>query len=643
MVLELLESVYDLLVGIIREHGIKETTIQIKRNSFCLIYISDFFDLIKNLDISEVESKIDISKLLYNINLVDMAVFYDSKHDDDYWVSTSTVIDIQASLGFYIFEQKKQGKIPSVLYWGREFRNWIGAEKENAIEERLQDYFASAVANAGTMYVCGLISAGCFDIIDDGFYYRRLSLIALTSHIEKRVVAALHAFLYYMLYSEDEKYVGTDLKIEALKFWEKNRNIYNKFIYDYADDIVKLLIENLNSEWRFEDNEGKPERIHDVRSRWIYYLLRRFDFRMRNRRQGGVLVLPEAVEDYCLFTIMYLSKYRIDSQPLRWMKDSDHNVDDFIKYIDNSNKKSIKKRLQDYTQFAEGEYVIKDDGRRREQTSLFIELYNQIIVGIRDLYKEKKVDEAREKEARFLKDKNEINNKISEWEHIIISAIKNAFSEDIDLYGNGKDIDFHDISLFHFTTYTDMVKDSINDTSVNRIIAALIDGYIGLLADEKWIDKKTRDEYIDDQEYIHYLIENDIGCMIGSEYLLKNNDYLMSEKFNSATKDFKWIKNVGCFKGMGVKKESVRFYIKDLKVDIKNSNAEYEKVRETNAEGQYFYEPIFNISIDFNNKEDLEEFVGQSRKIVEVTAKIAVSVYDEKPIGFYFENEFLFR
>ena len=129
--------------------------------------------------------------------------------------------------------------------------------------------------------------------------------------------------------------------------------------------------------------------------------------------------------------------------------------------------------------------------------------------------------------------------------------------------------------------------------------------------------------------------------MIGSEYLLKNKDYMMTEKFQKATEDFKWIKSIGCRLGMGVKKESVRFYIRNLKIDIDDSDAGNERVKGANATGKYFYEPVHNIPIEFNEKDSLEEFIRHSRKVVEVTAEIAVNVAGDGTIGFYFDGESL--
>ena len=492
MMLQLLEAVYGRLVSCVREEGIKaaDASIRSNRNGANLFNTRDFFDLVRPLDISSLENTVNISNLLYNVNLVDMALYYDpspaklckssTKKPDGvlaadgvkdgmkdsestplHWVSTATVIDIQALLGQYIAEQRRKGNMPSMEYWCKEFRLWIGADRERAVDESLREFFTSAVASAGTMYTCGLIAEGCFDIVDEGLYRQRLSTLLLISDIEKRVVAAVHAFLYYMLYWEDSEYVGKELKEGAEKFWPAVAGTYKRFIDRYESDIETLLIDDLNSEWHFRTVDGKDDRVPDSKSQWIYYLLRRFDFRMRNRRHGGVLVLSEAVEGYCLFTIVYMKRYGFRGSPFGWMTDENHSVEHFTKYINKDDNKSVRKRIHEFAEFmttdtSDGPVSRTDvasGARSVTKNTLFRNIYEGITVGISALYKEQKVKEAREKEAEYLKNKDKIDSKATCWQESILKTIVGAFGEDIDTFGSGgsDNVSYRSVHLLQYT------------------------------------------------------------------------------------------------------------------------------------------------------------------------------------------------
>ena len=686
-VLIILEAVYDRIAHCIYEDKILESAhpIRSSRRGFDLFNTGDFFGLIRDIEIKTVEKIINIPTLLYNVNLADMALYYDKaaastalssavtkknggeksieyqkvENPLNHWVTTATVIDIQALLGQYISEQKHKGNMPTISYWIKEFSGWYYASLDKAVADGLKEYWVTAIANAGAMYTCGLITEGCFDIVEEGLYNRCLTTVSLSSPIDRRVVAVVHAFLYYMLYCEDEKYVGADLRNEAFQFWSKVAGKYKYYIGHYDQEISSYLIDNLNDEWHFVNKtEGrekeitgdttdakiadKEEHIPDYKSQWIYYLLRRFDFRMRNRNGVGILILSDSVEDFCLFTILYLKRYGFNGLPLAWMTDEKHSVSKFLKYIDRENMKSVKKRVHEFVEFMLVDTArVAADGDK-EHNLLFKTIYEYIRVGISDLYKEEKIKEARKKEAEYLKNKEKIDEMAVGWRDTVLKDIITTFGEDIDTFGSNTNcIKYVQVHLLQYSIHTDMLDEAIDDNICHRIVSSLIDNYIRYLASNELIDKKDRGSFRDDQDYIHYLNNNNIEIMVGSEYLLKNHDYLMSEKFQKATANFKWLTSSGCFFGMGLKKESVRFYLQDLDVTVKNSDisSEYVGIKgpEYDPDG-YFYEPVKGVPLEFQ-REELEDFLGKSRKIVDVTARIGVTTYGENPIGFYFENE----
>ena len=144
------------------------------------------------------------------------------------------------------------------------------------------------------------------------------------------------------------------------------------------------------------------------------------------------------------------------------------------------------------------------------------------------------------------------------------------------------------------------------------------------------------DDFKDDQDYMCYLQNKRFNWLIGSEYLLMNKDFRMSEKFREVTKDYIWIKNIGCSYAMAIRRESVMFYFKDL--DVRIRQAGIKDVDVGNDSEVLAYEPVQGVKLQYRDSLELEEFVGQEKKVIEATAKVAFSVYGERPIGIYFTS-----
>lgn len=169
-----------------------------------------------------------------------------------------------------------------------------------------------------------------------------------------------------------------------------------------------------------------------------------------------------------------------------------------------------------------------------------------------------------------------------------------------------------------------------------RVVASLIDDFICLLIKQGYLDRKKFDDFKDDQDYMCYLQNKLLNWLIGSEYLLMNKDFRMSEKFREVTKDYIWIKNIGCSYAMAIRRESVMFYFKDL--DVRIRQAGIKDVDVGNDSEVLAYEPVQGVKLQYRDSLELEEFVGQEKKVIEVIARIAVDVYGERPIGIYFTS-----
>lgn len=594
-----------------------------------LISSYEYKALLKKTDINELVEKVSIQRTLSNMNYVDMTLFYEQCQEKEAWSSSATVLAIQAYQGQYIAEQKQKGNIPSMGYWSRTFWNtFIDPVHGTVIEEAKLPIYYKALANSGIMYTCGLLSAGCFDIVQESLFKEIIAYPSSSNTVINRIVAAVHPYIYYMTSREEADSVGLELLAQAKTFWNNNAEIYDCFIKN-NDEILKLWIDNLNTEYRTVCIRGKEQRKRDENSEWIYSLLQGFDFKM-NSDKGGILTLPEAITDFCLFSILYKSF----STQLNWIEDDYHRVEDFTRYVQADHENEVKQSIRGYVKFRMGKTLcpgkeVKDeiiDGKTNE-------IFKLLVVGIKNLYRDKKVKEAREWQSDYLKNLEVIEGGMDNWEKELIKTVKETFGENMCFFDDGNR-KYYDITCPKFEAYTNEVESAFNENNITRVVACLIDAYIRLLIKQECLVWKNRNGFKDDQDYIYFLNNNQLNWLVGSDYLLMNNDYRMSEKFREATKDYKWIKDTGCSYAMAIRKESVRFYIKDIAVNIRSAGTK-DLDEENDLEG-FEYEPVQGVKLQYKDNKELEEFIGQEKKVIEVTVRIAVGVYGERPIGFYF-------
>jgi len=596
----------------------------------------EYRELLRKTNIKDVEKKVGISRTLFNMNLVNMVLFYEQCEADEDWTADATVLGVQSYLGQYIAEQKQKGEFPTIGYWSRPF--WFYFLKlDNVVflEQALYQVFIQSVANAGIMYTCGLLTAGCFDIVQEGLYRSILATPAFCNDSILRIVAAVHTFIYYMTTREEKDRVGAELQEQAKLFWKENAATYNSFIR-FHTEINTLWVENLDSEYRTVCIEGEMRKKRSEKSGWIEDLLKSFDFKMRST-ESGLLILTEAVTDFCLFSILYNNITA--ENPLQWMQDEYHNVKNFIGYIQTGNKENLKHEIHKYVNFMMEGASGKNNNNNDRIIAQSKRIFEQLVVNLSSLYKEKKIKEVREQQAEYLKNLDSINNKKDRWKAEILKVIADKFGKDIDFYGEGEK-HYHSVNLFNFLTYTDSVEEALNESHKETVVTHLIDSYIQLLIEKGCLVKKVHGDFKDDQDYIQYLHEKQFSWLVGSEFLLMNQDYRMSDKYREATRDYRRIENTGCNYAMAVRKESLRFYLKDITISICSSVAQDESVKK--RDDIFVYEPIQDVPLHFK-EEELKEYIWQEKKVIEITAKVDVDIYGDRPIGIYFANEFMSR
>lgn len=650
--LKLVEAIYDCLFLLVKEErGTLKHTASCRHRFGIVEFYSFCNDIIRKISITEFESSIKLSTLIYKMNVIDLVLFGDyigednnNENNGERWIPNSSITSIQSVMGQYIVEQQVKGNLPNISYWAEIFNSWHGIENINYLDENDRNSLSEAVANGGVLYACGMIIHSQFSIIKEGLYERRLSSIIDFKYYEARAILSIHGYLYYMAWREDEKAVGIELKKKVRSFLEDSdvMQVYREFItqQDIVDDV---LIDNIRSEWRYKNKnkceyfkDNKDSRKHDDKSRLINVLIRGFDLRMGGR---GIhrLIMSEVIDDFCLFTIVFLYYHGLSN--LKWIGDEYHNIDDYISYISSGN--DVEKRIRDFVEFMNSD-ILKDEKMDSDKHKKYVyqsnEMYEMLQITVKEKYKAKRLKEAREKEAEYLRNHDMIEEKRIGWIKDIYQDIKKRFGSMLHDYVPSADstVQFFEYKLFNYTTYTNMIDDKFDNTDLERIATRVVDVFVSLMKNQGCVIYKNRKrDFKDDQDYANYLVKENLDVMIGSKLLLQNSDYMMTETFEDATKDCTWISTYGGFYAAAIQKGSVILYIRNLDANIREVTLDDEYMDTTLDD--YEYEPILNVSIPFA-RDELSDFLKNERKRVEVTAEIGIQVYDFNA-GIYFESE----
>lgn len=632
--LKLITAIYEELANCVKNEGIKLGKTGKQRRHFFLVTANDLLDLVRKIDINVMQDSIQIAELLYNMNLVDMALFYDSdvKPEDYPWCASSVIKDVQAALGSYIIQQKEKGNNPSVNYWTREFSKWFLADREKSISPELQPVFQNVVANCGALYTCGLISSGCLDIVMEGFYKANLGNLSLIGKTGKRALLAMYAFIYYMLVRESEEYVGYNLLKSLREFWPKVAQMFDNFIQNTIG-IQELLITNLNSQWRYEEKDGKEERKFITGSRWLYYLLRRFDFRMRNSHGGMQLILEDSIQDFCVYSIVNMHEY-LFTKRLDWMADVNHDIINFVTYIKQSKSVEVKKHILDYidfiTKFDCNSETADDLNERNKARANFI--YGEIFANIGNLYKSQKIKEAKEHELVYLSRTKNIEDKRNKWKVAILAEIGNVFGDAI-VTTPLLDSDYTVVHLAKIEIPSHMLESELDGRYTTYVVAGLMDAYAKQLIKTGCLECKIVQDFGDDKRYLSFLKNEKTNLMMGSTYLLRNKDWNMTKIFGTATENWRWITNNACFYGMALRKEDVSFCLKQIDIIIRTPDIADEENVQRIKDG-FAYAPVTDVVLNFK-EEELKNYLAHDKKEVDITAKIAVIPTGKAPLGFY--------
>lgn len=485
------------------------------------------------------------------------------------------------------------------LYWKRILERCFWTYTANIPKERVED-FLKAQCIVKFNYIYGFIENGLYALVIDNFFCGAMAKNFYSDDKYNVLLGLLvHCYLYYLTKPESEKIIEPGMRncAEKIVLHKEVKRVYNIFISHlwghsniFNVDILKQMIKILSPYERF------------------------------NEYSRGYLIIENVIKEYYMFITLYLSNaYNMPGLLER-------NLDDeiYYGYIYENKAESTKQMLI-------GLYTLIDDRESSEQEiSAKVELmYDGFSVFEKQKFKEKQMKKAVQNQLQYIWniDVDKIKNHIKQ---MVEEKLREKFKEIIfDSDEQGEVIEIPLLSLFDYT-------DSINENCADRFCPDMYGQFsLGLewiLKRQNVLDKVDRiKDFSDDRDYMNYLQSNNLELLIGSKYVLVNRDYRLTHEFEKLTENWKVIYTMLMENGLALKKDSIKVCIHSIEVTIRPQSISDEKQNYNEETKLYTYSIYSGMPIDFEEHE-LEAFLHDNRKIMEISAKVSVQA-TKKRIG----------
>lgn len=397
-------------------------------------------------------------------------------------------------------------------------------------------------------------------------------------------IVFLHAYLYY-IYKEDPIFLNAEYKEKC------KRELYET-------DIYQTILHNVISNVSYEDI------TIILNEEIIAYYMRKYDARMQ--KSGiHILIQEDIIHDFCVFLQLYICKNHHRCSL------SNIDVNDILSYfIDDSRIEKTKRQLEDFVVFMKpGD---NRENHKQLSNSMFAKLHGYVV----EKFKLQEMEKARKAEIDFKKKGKIVLEKKIEQQ--ISKYIRERLERFITSLEEKNEI-IVDITPFSFQTYTEDVNENVLETFQENIIGQIYTQFILTLLNNGLLKEFTR-KYNDDDQYLNELKSYEFKLFSGSEYLYRNRDWKLSETFRNITKDSEFIPvdatNIASVTLAGF----AYFRVVDINVDIIPVGLEAA----ANIDNlKYQYCPINDFKIIYS-KDELNEYLGNRKKNITVSVKIAV-------------------
>lgn len=612
--IEFVQEIYDRLWFFILNGIEKKESILNEYESGFPFFTEIYGELIQSIDEMTVE---DVEKRFKFDNLVDLVLrisiwfSYKENNEDEeekekrryrryrynYQSDVSELSSFARYMGVYLRKQNNKNNIVNQEIWANVLNSWSSFSTYNIPEERVED-FLKTVVNSYFSYCYGMLVNGQENILKIGLYLKRMgNIIRLDNKYEVLLYLSVHCYIYYLAIRETDDCVSNDIRQSALNLWEDEevRKAFKNFLNILSENPEWLELDVLNQ-------------MNDV--------LKRFEM-FPQYRSSKYMIIEPVTADFYLFIVLFMSHEYLLPGIL------EKNIDDMrvFRYVsDGMGDKTIEL-------FSELYQAISVENKSEELIDKEVGLmYNDFEKMAKKKKKERYIRLAKEEQKNYELKINEeeickmikanvIKDICEKFAPILVEEDEKNESIKVDL-----------LRLFECTKSID-ANDSING-NYSHINEHFLLGIENILSQRKVVDYKRRfKDFSDDMDFIKYLEEQHLYLLLGSRYIFKNKDYMVSAKYEKLLENYETIYTVSS-NGIALKRNSIQVCLHDVDVTIHPSNIQEEKVEYNEEDGKYKYAIVNGIPIDFD-KDELNEFLYNSRKIINITAHISIQINEE--------------
>ena len=624
--IEFVQEIYDRLWSFILNCIEKKESILNEYERGFPFFTEIYSELIQSIDEMTVE---DVEKRFKFANFVDLvlriSIWFSYKKDNEdsedeeenekmryrryrynYQSDVNELSSFARYMGVYLRKQNNRNNIVNQENWANVLKSWSSFSTYNIPEERVED-FLKAVVNSYFSYYYGMLVNGQENILKIGLYLNKMeNIITMENKYEALLYLSVHCYIYYLAIRETDDCVPDDIRQSALNLWNDKevRNAFRNFLHILSENPEWLELDVLNQ-------------MHDAVNRFEMF---------PQYRLSKCMIIEQVTSDFYLFIVLFMSHEYFLPDLL------ERNIDDrrVFRYVsDGMGGKTIEL-------FSELYRTISLENKSEELIDKEVSLmYNDFEKIAKKKQKERYIRLAKEEQENY-------ELKINEEE--ICKTIKENIIKNISekfapiLVKEDEKNESIKVDLLRLIEYTKSVgtNDSING-QYSHINGSFLFGIEKFLRQRKAVDYKRRfKDFSDDMDFVKYLEEHHLYLLLGSQYILKNKDYMVSAQYKKLLENYETIYTISS-DGIALKQNSIEVCLHDVDVTIHPSNIQEEMVEYDEEDGKYKYAIVDGLPIDFD-KTELSEFLYNSRKIIDITAHISIQI-NEKLCGTIFTRE----
>lgn len=608
--IEFVQNIYDVLWGEITKYILENKPLLNKYKKGFSLFAELGEELIQSIDtlnVENIEKIVKFSRLSDSVQRVTIWLSYDQgekqegkRYGNSYENEIRELHFFARYLGHYLGKQKNKGNIINQKIWASALNGWSIFSSYNIPEERRED-FLQVKAIAYFNYCYGMLLNGQENVVKQGLYLHGMSkAVKLDNKYQVLLYLSIHCYLYYLAEREGDDCVSDSVRQAAKSILDDGK------VKSAFGNFLDMLAENV--EWLDLD---MPEQIYNILDR--YELFPKYG-------SAKTMIMEYVVSDFYLFIILFMS-HEYFLQGLL-----EKNIDDMsaFRYVSSGNEENTKKLFCSlYKKIFTG---AKEDERINVEVDL---MYDNLEKKVKKLQKERYIKQARNEQRKYEAtiNENEICEKIKTD---VMMKIKEKFSS--ILVDEDKKNGIIRINLLKVENYTDSIEKKYIDGFYSHMDGMFLFGIENFLCKRKVVEFRNRfDDFSDDKEFMEYLDVNELKLLFGSQFILKNRDYKNSNEFNKFLDDYETIYTAIVNNGMALKRDALQVCLHDISVSIHSPNINEVQAEYDAKTGKYIYSIINGLPIDFEERE-LEEFLYNNRKVINITAKVSVQI-NEKPVG----------